>query len=69
MNKKKVVDRSNLPAKMPFYQTIVIFLLIDNYDLHIAFSSCLIVFAFLMWIVFGLSIVTGTEVNIFEDEK
>lgn len=65
MDRKKVIDRKNLPVKFPIFQSAVIYIMLDYYGAPGWLWGVLITIYSLLWILAFISFVREIDVNIF----
>lgn len=69
MSDKKVIKFDNLPTRLPFSQTIILWLAMDVWNLPMWAKGGLWTLLALIWIGSVINICREKYINIFEDEK
>ena len=65
-----VIKYTNLPAKMPLFESITGFILLDSYSLNWVLSSFLVVLLIFKWLFFLVRLNKQIQIEIvFEDKK
>lgn len=69
MDRKKVIDRKNLPVKFPLMQSILIYVVLDYYNAPGWLWGILTTLYSLIWILAIISFTREIDVNIFSQNN
>jgi len=64
---RKVIDTKNLPTRFPLIFSIVVYLLLDRFNVSDLIWGISITAVMLIWIIAVISFIDQTKIDIFND--